>query len=209
MPLPGRIFANDEERGKKDDEYRPSSSGSSSTSNLSWTKISPRMRRRRVVAVLLGCIALYFFIKNIPSDLGPVMNRPDIRTPGRAVSGMPLPDLSALSGGQTPVHDSQAPETKAGAHVHSYNGPITFFKLAASIQSTSHTMGYNNWNKNVMFAVANAQSASRLIPLACEMARWNRNNVHLVYMARDDLSIDELKTVNGVSPSCDVFWHGE
>lgn len=63
-------------------------------------------------------------------------------------------------------------------------------------------------NKNVLFAASDLRSASELIPIACEMANWDRNDVHFAVMGRDNLELDEIRSVNGVDDDCKVNWHG-
>jgi hypothetical protein len=60
----------------------------------------------------------------------------------------------------------------------------------------------------VLFAASNVKSASALLPLACEMASFERSYVHFTFMGRDDISLDLLKEVNGVKVGCDITFHG-
>ncbi|KAF2808366.1 uncharacterized protein BDZ99DRAFT_464254 [Mytilinidion resinicola] len=40
------------------------------------------------------------------------------------------------------------------------------------------------------------------------MAKWNRNNVHLAFMGRDDLPLEDILEINGVDEKkCKVYWH--
>jgi hypothetical protein len=46
--------------------------------------------------------------------------------------------------------------------------------------------------------------------MACEMSRWNRNVVHFAIMGRENLPMEDIQTVNGVTTTdCDIFWHGK
>lgn len=63
-------------------------------------------------------------------------------------------------------------------------------------------------NKNVLFAASDLRSASELISIACEMANWDRNDVHFAVMGRDNLDLDGIQSVNGVDENCKVNWHG-
>lgn len=207
MPIPGRIFAGDEEQGKKNDDHRPVN-GTIPMPGWSWTrwKATPRVRRRRtIIAMALG-LFLYFFIRNIPTDLGPISQKLDARIPGKTFTGIPLgvEVVPQSPSGQPPHGEDQLPSEKPY-----YNGQIMFYKLGASLHGIAQTMGYRENNKNVLFAAAGLQSASRLIPVACEMSRWNRNVVHFAFMGREELSLDDIRIVNGVGADCNVFWHGE
>ena len=220
MPFPGRIFADDEELGKKDDEYRPSANGTLPVTPISWTawKLSPRMRRRRYVALAFTVACLYLFFRNMPTGLLPVSQRVDNRVPGQTIGGTRLSDYTRLPstkdgktslGERTRESPPKPGEKGEKKDNHYYDGEVVYPYLAASLQAVSRTMSYGSYSKTVLFMAANPQSASRMIPLACEMHRWNRNMVHFVYMARDDLTIDELKLLNGIGAECDIFWHGE
>ncbi|KAL9110144.1 MAG: hypothetical protein Q9187_008086 [Circinaria calcarea] len=191
MPLPGRTFARDEELGKKNNDHRPGN-GTVPVPSWSWvtSKPTPRMRRRRVVYGLVAVLVLYLFVKNIPTNLGPVSQRIDTRVPGHSLAGLPL------SYSDTP--QLPHPAAKSKSEKHFYDGPIKYPYLAASLYDIAWTKGYREPNKNVLFSAANLQSASRLIPMACEMARWNRNIVHFAIMGREDLLLEDIQTVNGM-----------
>ncbi|KAI9797395.1 MAG: hypothetical protein M1835_000728 [Candelina submexicana] len=98
-------------------------------------------------------------------------------------------------------------EDSSGGTKHYYNGPIKFYKLAISLHGIATTAGHRSNNRNVLFAAANLQSASVLIPMACEMARWSRNYVHFIIMGRDDITVEDILGVNGAGAECDVYWH--
>ncbi|KAJ9644756.1 hypothetical protein H2199_003720 [Coniosporium tulheliwenetii] len=91
---------------------------------------------------------------------------------------------------------------------HYFSGPIKFYRLGRTLHGIAKTWGYQNVNRNVLFAASNLRSASVLIPIACDMAKWNRNYVHVVFMGRDNMDLDEILEINGVDrEDCDVFWH--
>ena len=201
MPLPGRIFAGDEELGKKNDDHRPAN-GTISIPAWSWTRwnTAPRVRRRRLIIGLFVGVVVYFFFKNIPTDLVPIAQRIDTRVPGQTFGGIPLPRI--------PFRKPPHPDDGSESEEHYYDGTIKFYKLASSLHGIAKTMGYRERNKNVLFAAASLQSASRLIPMACEMSRWNRNTVHFAVMGRDDLPLEDIRVLNGVGPDCNIYWHG-
>ena len=219
MPLPVRIFADDAELGKKDDDHRPSGKLHSPLPSLLWTarKPLPRIRRRRVAALTLLLVGLYFFFKNMPQGLLPVSQRYDRRTPGRTYSGLPL-QIPKFGGS---VKDDRPEETPPngpppesgsrdeGKSNHDYDGTVKFIPLLTSLQAIAGKMGYSTFNRNVLFSAANPKSASRVIPFACEMSRWNRNVVHFAYMGRDEMTLAELQRLNGAGEECEVHWHGK
>lgn len=201
MPLAGRLFANDEELGKKDDDHRPNSKGRMSSSPRSWR--GPR--RRRILLVIIGLAVLYLFFKNIPTGLPPVSQRTDPRfsrgpPPSDAQSQPPIPPKGA---------PPRTPRLKDDEK-HYFEGPIKFYNLAATLRLVYALMGHRVENRNVLFAVSSLKSASSLIPLACEMTRRSSNNVHFLVMGRDDIPIDAIKAINGVSEEdCGALrWHG-
>ena len=199
MPSLGRMFAGDEELGKKDDDHRPGRDGLLPSA---WParKATPRARGRSVLYGLLACIIIYLFIHNIPTDLGPITQRPDYRVPTRG--GLRPATL------EDPTPKSPKPEIQSPADKHYYDGPIKFYKLATSLHAVARLIGHSGVNKNVLFAASNLKSAAEIIPIACEMARWERNDVHFAFMGRDDLPVEEIRLINGVTEECKINWHG-
>lgn len=46
------------------------------------------------------------------------------------------------------------------------------------------------------------------MPMACEMAAQKRNDVHFVFMGREDLEIHQIRELNGINEDdCPVNWH--
>ncbi|KAL8861699.1 MAG: hypothetical protein Q9178_001900 [Gyalolechia marmorata] len=203
MSLFGRVFADDEELGKKDDDRKPR------RTNLNlppWSTRKPApWRRRRILYGFIACLALYLFFKNIPPpDHPPVSLRPHYTTSPRGSrqrqqSSEPVPE--------TPTQKPPRPDKPPEAEKHYYDGPIRFYSLAASLYAISRLRGHLESNRNVLFAASNLHSASELIPIACEMASWDRNDVHFALMGRDDLELDEITLLNGVDQDCKVNWH--
>ena len=196
----GRIFTGDEELGKKNDDHRPQSNHSPSSS-WSIRKTSPAFRKRRVIYTLCALLFIYVFVKNVPDDLGP-SNR---NLNSRVSLGEKLPEGT----GDPPATRPKRPATPSEAEEHYHDGPIKFYKLASSLHSVARLGGQHESNKNVLFAASGLRSASAIIPLACEMARWERNDVHFAIMGRDDMEIQEIKSLNGAVDDCNVHWHGE
>jgi len=92
---------------------------------------------------------------------------------------------------------------------HTYSGPIRFFRLAHTLRAAaSRTAGYNERNRNVMFVMASLQSAAALLPMICDMSKWNRNYVHAAFMGRQDMALDDVLAINGIDKEeCSAVWH--
>ena len=193
------ILAGDEELGKKDDDHRPVN-GIGGSAPWSARKQAPISRRRRIAYVICGLLLTYVFIKNIPTDLGPT-RRYAPAVPGAGDAKL-APDAQNPST-RKPKHPSNPTE----AEEHYHDGPIKFYMLAASLHGAARLDGQHELNKNVLFAASSLKSVSEILPLACEMARWERNNVHFVLMGRDDRELVEIKKLNGAEEDCDVHWH--
>ncbi|KAL8665948.1 MAG: hypothetical protein Q9202_001884 [Teloschistes flavicans] len=201
MSLLARIFADDEELGKKDDD-RGRGKGKMLPPTWSARKYPPWRRKRTVLYGLMACIALYLFFKNIPPPDHPPLVRPHYPRPARDHPHQPPKGVN-----DSPTHKPPRPGNPSEAENHYYDGPIRFYKLAVSLHAISRLRGHVEANRNVLFAASNLRSVSELIPIACEMAAWDRNDVHFAFMGRDDLEMDEFKLLNGVDDECNVNWH--
>lgn len=205
MSLFGRFFADDEELGKKDDDRRRGKANILPTWSARKRASSAfEYRKRTVLYGLIACIALYLFFKNIPEPSHPPVLRPSYTKSPRVQSSQKPKVIPEI-----PTQKPPRPEKPSEAEKHYYDGPIRFYHLAASLHTIAWLRGHMATNKNVLFAASNLRSASELIPIACEMANWERNDVHFALMGRDDLEMDEIKALNGVDEQCTVIWHGE
>lgn len=193
MPLLKRLFADDEELGKKDDDHRPNED-----TMISSTFRALRLRRKRIWIGIVALCLVYLFVKYIPTDVPPVSKRIDTRFGTSVGHGeSPTPGDSAPLG---PPPGISKPATE-----HYFDGPIKFYNLASTLGS-----GTASWKttRNILFAASSLKSASNIIPLACDMSNHNRNKVHFAIMGRDGITIDKLKQVNGVGDGdCAVIWH--
>ena len=196
----GGLLAGDEELGKKDDDHRPSN-GAAPSSSWSARRRPAGYQKRRIFYGICAILCLYVFIKNIPTDLGP--------TP-RYKFNQRLDDVGKLGSevSDLPTRKPRKPAEPSEAEEHYHNGPIKFYMLASSLHYTARLGGQHESNKNVLFAASNLKSASEIIPLACEMARWDRNDVHFAVMGRDDMEMSDIKKLNGAEEDCNVHWHG-
>lgn len=198
MPLLGRIFAGDEELGKKDDDrkFRKGHVPPSRTFRHSM----PAIRRSRLVYGVVFLLLLYILFQHAPPDLGFHPQR---------WGSWGSDNNQAASYEAAPT--GQPPRSRASLKVeeHYYEGRIKFYNLAVSLRGVMGLGRHNRVNRHVIFVASDLKSASNIIPLACEMASWRRNNVHFALMGRDDLNISDIKDLNGISDEyCAITWHG-
>ena len=221
MPLPPRLFSGDEELGKRDDDHKP---GAKSPIGIAWRhrRIPHGPHRRNVKRVAIGLVALiclYCFFRNMPT--GTANPRPRLRYEHSPKSGDETESNSRPNAHGTTQNSGH--EEAAEISQYYFNGPIKFYQLAATLHAVSKTKGSQAADRNVvyfpnthqssatdfvqLFAAASLKSASILLPLACEMAIRERNYVHFAMMGRDDISMDILKSVNGLSKACNIIYH--
>ncbi|KAI9883428.1 MAG: hypothetical protein M1823_004802 [Watsoniomyces obsoletus] len=199
MPILQRRFGVDEELGKRDDDRKPTRPRQPS---IQLWLLAPRFRRRRflsVGALFLLAFVLFTIASRAPKD---GQYRVSSRRTSFSFRDM-LPVSSGTVSTTPPAHD----ETDAEEAIHYHNGPITLPRLAMSLARASTWRGYHADNRNVLFASGTLKSMTALVPLACEMARWRRSDVHFAYMGRDDVALHDILTVNGVKGECGVNWH--
>ncbi|KAJ5973383.1 hypothetical protein N7481_010593 [Penicillium waksmanii] len=194
----------DEELGKKDDDHRLPESG-----RFRPIKSSAIPRPRRIVIIIIVCVIVYQFFKHMPTDLTPAAERynptttksrpPRPASPGGSFQSpaVPINEKGKLFDGKIlETHDNEEP----------YGDKIKFYNLAQSLPSQKYPKGQAS--NAVLFAGSSLHSISDLLPLACEMARTKLNGVHLVLLGRDEVSIEGIKQVNGISDSeCPMTWH--
>ncbi|KAG9846526.1 hypothetical protein KCU77_g8544, partial [Aureobasidium melanogenum] len=191
--------------GKRDDDLgrRPGSQAQP----WSWST-ALRLRRRRLAMGLLGAFLIWLFVHNIPTDLGSVdqrMGRP--LRPGHQVNGVefgyrpPARPAQQAAPPNTPSKEPTGPPPKPQSiethESHYYAGPVKFYRLAKTIQAIARTMGHRKDNRNVLFAASNLKSAANLLPMACEMARVDKNFVHFTLLGRDAMPLEDVLEING------------
>jgi hypothetical protein len=192
----------DVELGKKDDDHRfkPARRG-----------FPLRWRRKRILLVVLGLVLFSVFMHYTGSSSGektsvkanPFAYTPPSRDPAHD-SGARWNEITEPTGAPPGMRSPRPGE----ATPHTFPGAFKFYRLARSLRAAAHTDGYRTTNRNVLFAAASLQSAATLIPLACEMARWNRNWVHVAFLGREDVPLDDILALNGVDrEACKVLWH--
>lgn len=193
----------DVELGKKDDDhkFKPARRGG----------FPLRWRRKRILLVVLGLIAVSVFMHYTGSSQGekksvhanPFAYTAPSRNPAHD-SGPRWNEISEPTGAPPGMRKPSRGE----ATPHAFSGAFKFYRLARSLRGAAHTDGYRKVNRNVLFAAASLKSAATLIPLACEMGRWNRNWVHVAFLGREDIPLDDILAINGVDrEACKVLWH--
>lgn len=209
-----RIFVGDEELGKRDDDHKPGSKRQLAVELPAWPyrRFLTRRNLKRMLLGLALVVGLYYFFKNMPTDLGPRSPRPNYGIPRAGGRNRSSP-VKPVGGTNTPAPDKiqTRPAEINGAEAeekHWFNGPIKFYKLAESLRAISPTTGLTEINRNVLFAAANTKSASVMLQLACDMAALKRNSVHFAFLGRDDVTMNLLKEVNGVTEGCNIMFHG-
>lgn len=191
-----RFLLNDEERGKKDDDHKPSTLNRG-LRNPGWypNRVPQRRSLKRVAVVIVVAALVFLFIYNIPTDLGPVRTaRPNYGAGTRKPAGSYATSSSAAA-------------ENNGSPVATYTGPPKFLELASSLHAIAGTRGGMLINKNVLFATSSLKSAAILLPIACQMGRETRNYVHFALMSRSEIDIEELRSINGIDESCQIIFH--
>ncbi|PQE26271.1 glycosyltransferase 2 protein [Rutstroemia sp. NJR-2017a BBW] len=149
MPLPPRLFPGDVELGKRDDDHKP---GSKTSLGMAWKhRNTPHVRNRLVKRVIIGLlvgIGVYYFYKNMPTDLSNPRPRPRFDRPGETPAHAPA--KAALPKGnpiRQPTSNEIESEDLTG---HNFNGPINFYQLASTLHAMSTAVkGYEPINNNV------------------------------------------------------------
>lgn len=216
------LFLSEEELVKKDDDHKPLKS----SSMRSLGRVPARQLLKRLALALAAGILVYLFVHNIPTDV-PIQTRrpnyvsqhvpppampPPARPPRPFPKMKPKPPLPGdftkpLSPPKKGVPPPKGPGGGLLPAAKPYDGPIKFEKLANSLDAISGTMGGYHENKNILFVVSSLKSAALLLPMACQMGAELRSYVHFALMSRSDISIEQLREVNGVDDSCQLIFH--
>ena len=210
MLLPTWLSRNDELRSKRSDDWAQAKQSSRNT--WPWWRGCFRIRRRRTVWVLLAIFIIYTLYHQLRSNIGIYNNN----------YGIPYgPESGPMSGktptqwvqyespdGETPLLSGPIPKDGLDTTKHNYDGLAKLYRLAPTLTNLIRMRTTSQQNRHVLFMASNMKCAAVLIPIACEMARWQRSNVHFAVMGRNDISMSDLMKVNGVGEECGVFWHG-
>ncbi|KAI9801739.1 MAG: hypothetical protein M1825_003111 [Sarcosagium campestre] len=204
MPAPSRLFATDEELGKRDDDLKL---GQGSVTLSPWT-LWPRryrIRRRRLGQIVLALLFVFMVYKSLMFDAFQSIQVVDDNIISDSEEEQ-LPHESGKFGKDDSASDAHKPVDVAEPK-HDYSGPIKFHKLASSLHAITRTAGWRKSNRNVLFVASNLKSAAIMIPMACEMGRWRRNYVHFAFVGRDEMSLPDILDLNGVGSHCEISWH--
>ena len=203
------MLAGDEELGKKDDDRRLRPAR-----KPGWPAWSHPLRWRRRRTLLTGLLLLYYLFHAHTDEyhggLEQQQQYPSALTRPMA-STYQKPSADDDNDNDEPIGPPPGVrKPKRGEPTpHVYDGQVRFFRLASSLRSSaSSTGGYDQDNSNVLFAVSSLKSTSVLLSLACDMSKWNRNHVHVAFMGRDDVPLDDLLQINGIDKTeCPAVWH--
>ncbi|KAF7193270.1 hypothetical protein HII31_05364 [Pseudocercospora fuligena] len=209
MSARSRLALKDEELGKRDDDWRPRHMHTQSPSiapYLPW-----RWRKKRlliVVALVLVIWALHY----VPGGLTLGGRQEQVSFAGNNIPTYRVHEgydaVRAREPKGAPPRDESEDAEEDPAVKQYYNGMVRFYRLGATLQKISRTMGTYPQNRNVLFVASSLKSLANLIPMACEMARLDRNYVHIAVFGRSPLSLEELMEMNGVTyESCTAYWH--
>ena len=151
--------------------------------------------------MVLGLLLVYLFIRNMPTDLAPIDSRVgQVMRPGHTIHN--TQETKEPTG--APPHSVDDGEDK----VHYYNGPIKFYRLAMTLRAVARTGGSKTSNRNILYAASSLKSVANLIPMACQMAKVDRNYVHFAIFGRDPLPMEDILQINGVDKeSCPAYFH--
>ncbi|TQS37386.1 hypothetical protein Golomagni_02143, partial [Golovinomyces magnicellulatus] len=190
-----RLYARDEESGKKYDDHRPGQKH-----RYRHQRLNPRLHAfqwrgmRRLAFGLLLLFALYNLLKYTQSCFQTL--RLGFNNRFRTATDVPHKEASTILTKNT-YNVSVEPLA------HRFDGPIKFPHLSPTLRSSNGAHS----SKNVLFAAASLKSAGTIIPGACEMADWKRNNVHFAIFGHEDMPMDILKSINGVGEECKITFH--
>lgn len=206
-----RVLDKDEELGRRDGDYSKRARASR------WLPVKARRSRLLLTLAVLGAMWLLFQI--LPGG-EEIRERTTRRWTGQSDGTEKLLDEDATTPSLTAAATAEPSENPIGAPPlnkgdptnpymkHYYNDVIKFYNLAGTLHKITRTGGFKEFNRNVLFAASSLKSVSALIPLACEMRKWDRNTVHFAIFGRDDLTMAELHEINGVDgDTCDIYWH--
>ncbi|KAE9963265.1 hypothetical protein BLS_009451 [Venturia inaequalis] len=206
-----RLFTHDEELGKKDDDYPPKHSRPGLWNSSTTPSSAVRYRtRKRWITISAALFAVWLFWHFMPADIlepSPHPLRPGMGRSSQNHQGKPGKDDFGAPRGPPPGF-GKGMKVKQEERDHFFDGDIRFYRLPHSLHAISQTNGFQRMNKNVMFAASNLKSLAVLIPMACEMGRWDKSVVHVAITARSELSLKEIQSINGVDENdCKVSWH--
>lgn len=189
---------------KKDDDLYIKG-GKTSKPSAGWRSKSahrfpPRKTFKRLGILLLVAVAIYVFVHNIPTDIGPRDRRRPVYT-HTTDAGLDQP--ASRPKASEPVDAERIPRATG-----EYDGPLRFLELAESLQGISGTQGTQPINRNVLFTAGSLKSADAVLPIACQMGKELRSYVHFALLSKSEIPIQQLRDINGIDESCNIIYHG-
>ena len=192
-----RLWPSDEELAKKDDDinlHRPNH-------RSSWQAAARIPRRRLVARLAIYSVLLFILVLAIVHVFGSP-NHSSVSYANRYSSDGELPNFNA------PWPPNNRPSAGGkGVAGDVYTGPVKLPQLGETLRAIGGTNGGQAKNRNVLFAAASLESASSLLPMACQMAMQRRNYVHFAFMGRSDISMEDLLKLNGIDVTCQLILH--
>ena len=183
-----------ENLAKRDDNYRPERYKVPST----WRFPRFFVRKRRLSLFVLAALIIWLIWSSSSA------NKRDNNFINGGIKGklFGLPKSRSESIQDQRDYDLNNPSSQT------YAGPINLPKLTDSLYSALEMDSYSEISQSVLFAASNLSSISRLLPLACEMARWERNFIHFVILSRESLPLSIILEVNGIQAKhCPMYTH--
>jgi hypothetical protein len=225
----------DDELGKKDDDHRAAAHPPPAPAFWPAGRSFTRVRRRRLVFFAASVFLIWFLFTHRLRDVlepnnlvredeanggnfhgqmessnsfGFVGRKPSRPAYVSADHGLDDDGDDGDDDGAVDPSRGKKPDRNKHATQHYYEGEMKFYQLPTSMRSAGRMDGWRAKNRNVLFAAASLQAVAVLMPMACEMAKRRSNHVHMAFMGRNDLSVDEMRQVNGIDrEGCQVAFH--
>lgn len=136
------LFRGDVELGKKDDEYKPRTGRAWRPRNLSQLPQPPSRRSvRRLAFILVAVLALCYFLKGM-LDESADYDAQDLQPAKNLLRGKDANSLAPPARPTTPATSTSVER--------SFNGPIKFYELAATLHVAQRRGGGSPYNMNVV-----------------------------------------------------------
>lgn len=173
-------------------------------------RLPPRKTFKRLGTLLLLAVAVYVFIHNIPTDIGPqdTRRRPQYGRTGSDTGLWPSQGRGSVKPQPVPADETLDDHKGADVAARDYDGPIRFLELAESLHAIGETKGSSQVNRNVLFVASTVASVNALLPFACQMGRELRSYVHFALISRSEIAWKQLRDVNGIDEGCHIIFHG-
>ncbi|OTB19995.1 hypothetical protein K445DRAFT_8000 [Daldinia sp. EC12] len=201
------FFLSEEELGKKDDDHKSFKNGTGLRQpNWHPARVPPRRSLKRIAIALVVAAIIYLFVRNIPV-LGPnvQMRRPSYTNPDLDATRDTTAPKSPY---ERPKPPPSRPRTRPqNAPERNFNGPVRFLELGQTLQAIGGTRGTMMINRNILFATSSLKSAATLLPIACQMGIELQNYVHFALMGRSEITLRDLRKINGIDESCHIIFH--